>query len=69
MTTSAKNFNFIYYPNYLVNTGATELYFMHYSRVVITLFNIDQYKSAFSAYSFKKLVFVFTVLCFLYIPF
>ena len=68
MTTSAKNFNFIYYPNYLA-TEATELHFMHYSRVVITLFNIDQHKSAFSAYSFKKLVFVFTALCFLYIPF
>ena len=60
--------------------GATELYFMHYSRVVIILLSTGLYKSAFSTYSFGKarfssfsilvfhvpisLVFIFPVLCF-----
>ena len=41
--------------NYILNfKGAMKLYFMHYSWVVIILFN----KSVFSTYSFEKLVFV-----------
>ena len=32
--------------------GATKLYFMYYSRVVIILFSTGLEKSAFSAYSF-----------------
>ena len=35
---------------------ATKLYFMHPSCIVIILFNTDLQKSAFSIYSFKKLV-------------
>ena len=38
--------------------GATKLYFTHYSCTVIILFNTGLYKSAFSIYSFGKLVFV-----------
>ena len=34
--------------------GATKYYFMHCSRVVIILFNMGLYKSAFYAYSFGK---------------
>ena len=45
---------------------ATKLYFMHYSCVVIILFNMDLFKSAFSTYSFKNLAFrlpVFFIFC------
>ena len=46
--------------------GAKKLYFMHYSGVVITLFNKNLCKSAFSTYSLKNpafhlLVFIFFV--------
>ena len=34
--------------------GATKLYFMHYLRVVIILFSMGLYKSAFSTYCFDK---------------
>ena len=34
--------------------GATKLYFMYYSRVVISLFSTGLYKSAFSTCSFGK---------------
>ena len=37
--------------------GAPKLYFMHYSCVVTILLTADLYKSVFSAYTFKKLVF------------
>ena len=37
--------------------GATKLYFTHYSCVVIILFHMSLYKSAFSTDSFGKLVF------------
>ena len=46
--------------------------FMHSSRVVIVLFNTDLYKSAFSIYSFRKLVFrlsVFYHVCLFYFEF
>ena len=36
---------------------------MHYSLVVIILFNTDLYKSAFPTYSFKNLVFDLSVFC------
>ena len=36
---------------------------MHYSCVVIILFNTDLYKSAFPTYSFKNLVFDLSVFC------
>ena len=35
----------------------------HYSCVVIILFNMDLYKSAFSIYTFLKLVFCLYVIC------
>ena len=50
--------------------GATKLYFMLSSIVVIILLDTDLYQSAFSVYSFKKLVFrlsvffVFYLFCF-----
>ena len=46
---------------------STKLYFTHYSCAVIILFNTGLYKSAFSIYSFGKLVFVsfWAFLCFL----
>ena len=48
--------------------GATKLYFMHYFWVIIIFFITDLYKSAFSTYSFKKIIFylcsVFTLICF-----
>ena len=37
--------------------GATKVHFTHYSCVVIILFKTDLRKSAFSIYSFGKLVF------------
>ena len=44
--------------------GATKLYFLHYSCVVIILFNTGLQKSVFSIYSFGKLVFLsFCILC------
>ena len=36
---------------------------MHYSRVVIILFNKDLYKSTFPTYSFKNLVFRLSIFC------
>ena len=47
--------------------GAAELYFTHYSWVAIILFHTDLHKSAFSTYSFEKLLcffLVFLVFCF-----
>ena len=41
-------------PLDLVLKGATKLYFMRYSRVVIILFSTDLYNSVFSTYSFGK---------------
>ena len=38
-------------------TRATKLYYTHYSHVVIILFNADLDESAFSTYSFGKLVY------------
>ena len=50
--------------------GATKLYFMHYSCVVIILFNTDLYKSEFVTYFFRKTSFSsFCALYFLFIPF
>ena len=43
--------------------GATKLYFMHYSCVVIILFSTGLCKSAFSTYSFGKTR--FSLFCFL----
>ena len=44
--------------------GATKFYFMYYSRVVSILFSASLYKSAFSAYSFRKARFSsFVFLC------
>ena len=40
---------------------ASEFYFVHSLCVVIILFNTDSYKSAFSTYSFKKVVFRLSV--------
>ena len=37
---------------------------MHYLRVIIILFNTDSYNSAFSTYSFKRLVSFLSVFCF-----
>ena len=37
--------------------GATKLYFMYYSRVVIILFNKGLYKSAFFTYFFVRTTF------------
>ena len=37
---------------------APKMYFPHYSRVVIILFNLGLYKFAFSIYSLEKLVFL-----------
>ena len=52
-------------PNFASNIkGATKLYFMHYSCVVIILFNADLYMSVFPTYSVKNLVFV--ILCSIY---
>ena len=39
--------------------GAMKSYFMLYSSVVIILFNVELYKSAFSTYSFKNKLFIF----------
>ena len=39
--------------------GATKLYSMYYSRVVIILCSADLYKSAFSTYYFGKTRFLF----------
>ena len=47
--------------------GAMKLYFMYYSRVVIYLFSTELYKSAFSNYSFRKLVFLLSLFSFLFI--
>ena len=49
--------------------GATKLYFMYYSRVVIVFFSTGLEKSAFSAYSFGFCIsmfhfFVFLFLCY-----
>ena len=44
--------------------AARKLYFMHYLYVVIILLTRDFYKSAFSTYTSKKLVFIF--LCFVF---
>ena len=46
--------------------GAAKSYFMHYSCVVIVLFNTALCRSAFSMVPFRKLVF-FVFLCFLWI--
>ena len=46
--------------------GAAKLYFMRYLCVVIILLITYLYKSASSTYSFKKLVFCFSVLCVLF---
>ena len=46
--------------SFVVLKGATELYFTHYSCVVIILFNSGLYKSAFFTDSFGKLVFLCT---------
>ena len=46
-------------PLDLVLKGATKLYFMRYSRVVIILFSTDLYNSVFSTYSFGKTRFSF----------
>ena len=43
--------------------GAMKSYFMLYSSVVIVLFNVELYKSAFSTYSFKKQAFHLSELC------
>ena len=43
--------------------GATKFYFTHYACVVIILFNMGLYKSAFSTDSFGKLAFCLSVLC------
>ena len=48
---------------FLAVKGATKFYFMHYSCMVIILLITDLYKSTFSTYSFKKLVFCFSVFC------
>ena len=36
--------------------GATELHFMHYSRVAIILYSTELYKTAFSTYSIDFLL-------------
>ena len=47
-------------PNFASNIkGATKFYFMHYSCVVIILFNTDLFMSVLPTYSLKNLVFVF----------
>ena len=43
--------------NFMLLKGATKLYFAHYLCGVIILFNTSLDKSAFSTYSFGKLVF------------
>ena len=48
---------------FLAVKGARKFYFMHYSCMVIILLITDLYKSTFSTYSFKKLVFCFSVFC------
>ena len=45
--------------------AAQKVYFMHYSCRVIIWFDTGLYKSATSTYSFGKLVFCLSVLCFL----
>ena len=47
---------------YLFLNGATKSYIRHYSCVVIILFSMGFYKSAFSSYSFKKLDFPLSVI-------
>ena len=52
--------------NRLASREGTKLHFMHSSCMVIIFFNTDLRKSAFTIYSFKKLVFrlfVFYVFC------
>ena len=44
--------------------GATKLYFMHRSCVVILLFNTVSYKSAFPTYSFRKRIILLEKTCF-----
>ena len=44
-------------------TGTPKLFFLHYSCLVIILSDTDLYKSTFSVYSFKKLVFRLSVFC------
>ena len=58
--------------NGLAFREATKLHFMHFSCMVIILFNTDLRKSAFTIYSFKKVVFrlfVFYVFCLFYFEF
>ena len=46
--------------------GAAKLYFLHYSHMVIHLFNTDIRKTIFPTYSLKNLVFcvsVFRIFC------
>ena len=50
--------------NYILHVKeATKLYFMHYSCVGSILFNMNLYQSAFSTYSFEKLVFFMFCAC------
>ena len=55
--------------NRLASREGTKLHFMHSSCMVIIFFNTDLRKSAFTIYSFKKLVFRLFVFCFLSILF
>ena len=58
--------------NRLASREGTKLHFMHSSCMVIIFFNTDLRKSAFTIYSFKKLVFrlfVFNVFCLFYFEF
>ena len=58
--------------NFQENTikGAAKLYFIHFSHAVIILFSTCFCKSAFSAHSFSKLVYLVSVfLCFLSVLF
>ena len=58
--------------NRLASREGTKLHFMHSSCMVIIFFNTDLRKSAFTIYSFKKLVFrlfVFYVFCLFYFEF
>ena len=57
------SFHYKFFPLQIIFfKGATKLYFMYYSRVVIILFRTSFYKSAFSIYFLVKLG--FCVSCF-----
>ena len=49
------------YTQFSVFKEAAKLYFVHFSCVDIIIFDTDLYKTAFSVYSCKKLLFILTV--------